>query len=466
MSDLRILDVEISGERVDVHVERGTITAIGHRLGAHSGATVHGDGGALIPGLWDHHIHLLALAAALGSVSLGPPHVHGPAQFAEAVRTEARRLAPGRWLRGVGQHDSLSGDIDRWTLDAIVADRPVRIQHRSGARWTLNSAGCDALALDADGFAGIERDDHGRATGRITGGDDWLGARLGATVPDLAAVGRRLSALGVVGVTDATPAHDTSGWEMLATAARRGDLHQHIVVTGGPDLTWTTPPAPLAPGPVKIYLADHGLPSFDDLLDIIVTARQAGRAVAFHSVTRASLALALAALDAVGAISGDRIEHGAVIPPELADAVAARRLTVVTQPGFVAERGDHYLTEVEGDDLPHLYPCAALLDRGIAVGGSTDAPFTDGDPWAAMRAAVARTTRQGIPLGPSEAVTPQRALELFLGRPEQPGGPPRRVEVEAPADLCVLKVPLSDARNHLHPDIVAATVVGGVVVSE
>ena len=116
------------------------------------------------------------------------------------------------------------------------------------------------------------------------------------------------------------------------------------------------------------------------------------------------------------------------------------RLTVVTQPGFVAERGDDYLRDVDADDLPHLYPCRSLLDDGIPVAGSTDAPYTGADPWRAVAAATTRRTAEGHVVGPGEAVPARRALGLFLGDPHDPGGPARRVAPGEPADLCLLAV--------------------------
>ena len=116
---------------------------------------------------------------------------------------------------------------------------------------------------------------------------------------------------------------------------------------------------------------------------------------------------------------------------------------MVTNPGFVHERGDRYLIEVDADDLPHLYPCRSLIEAGIPVGGSTDAPFGHPDPWRDIAAAIERRTAGGEPLGVREAVSPERALALFLTRPEAPGRRARRVAVGAPADLVVLDGPLS-----------------------
>ena len=160
--------------------------------------------------------------------------------------------------------------------------------------------------------------------------------------------------------------------------------------------------------------------------------------------------LALAALDEAGARPGDRIEHAAVADADLTAGLARRGLTVVTQPGFVAERGDEYLVDVDIADRPHLYPCRSFLEAGIAVGGSTDAPFTAADPWRAMRAAVERCTPAGVVLGAHETITPAQALALFLAPLDDPGGPPRQVRPGVSADLCLLDRPL--ARQLAQPD--------------
>jgi predicted amidohydrolase YtcJ len=183
-----------------------------------------------------------------------------------------------------------------------------------------------------------------------------------------------------------------------------------------------------------------------------------------HCVTRAALVLALVAWAEVGSVAGDRIEHGAVIPVELFEEISAFGLTVVTQPGFVHERGDRYLEEVEPDDRPHLYRCGSLLATGIAVAGSTDAPFGPADPWLAMRTAIDRTTAAGRPLGHGEAVAPRVALASFLAPLATPGGPSRTVRVGAPGDLVLLDRSLDAALGEPSASHVRATWIGGMVM--
>lgn len=474
MSGLLFRDVDVDGGRTDVLVRGATVAAISAGMSTDTGCeTIDGRGGALLPGLWDHHIHLLALAAARDSIPVGPPQVADGAGFETALRTAVSSRPAGRWIRAVGHHESVGGSIDRETLDRLAPHHPVRVQHRSGVMWVLNSRGLDAIGVRDDDTdttttpAGLERDGAGRATGRVFGADDWLRDRLPATVPpDLASVGRYLASRGVVGVTDATPYPSPDDLAPLAAAAADGRLPQHVVAMGGPALTEETFPAGLGRGPVKLLLADHSLPGLEDTAAWIEQAHAAGRPVAVHCVTRVSLVLALAAWEIAGSRPGDRVEHGAIVPPELRDALATAGLTVVTQPNFVAERGDQYLAEVDEDDRPHLYPCASLLHAGVPVGGSTDAPFGDPDPWAAVVAAVDRRTASGAGIGPAEAVSAQRALDLFLGRPDDPGGTSRRVAVGEPADLCLLDRPLADALSDPRSVGVRATVVDGAVVHD
>ena len=98
----------------------------------------------------------------------------------------------------------------------------------------------------------------------------------------------------------------------------------------------------------------------------------------------------------VAALTALGVEHAAVAPPDVASRLAKLSLTVVTQPNFVRERGDAYLADVEPRDRPWLYRGRGLLEASVPLGGGTDAPFGDPDPWAAMRAAVDRRTEAAI----------------------------------------------------------------------
>ncbi|MFZ1489828.1 MAG: amidohydrolase family protein [Ilumatobacteraceae bacterium] len=443
-----ITNAEVDGLLVDVILQHGRVIGIGphrHLRGAQGDTVIDAGGGALIPGLHDHHVHLLASAAALMSVDARPSRAPTREALGVALRSADRELPPGAWIRAVGYHETVAGRLDRVALDTMMPTRPVRVQHRSGHAWFLNSSAIEALGFAAEDAAhGVELDDRGEPTGVIHGNDDWYRCRLPAHRPDLAAVGRRLAGFGVTGVTDATPSDDPSAVELISAAVRRGDLRLEVAVMASPS-SLSIADREIRYGPEKIVIADHALPSLDAVVDAFRTARSRGRNVAVHCVTRVAVILALAAWAEVGARPGDRIEHGAVIPIELDDRIRDLGLVVITQPSFVADRGDDYLREVEPDDAPVLWRCGTLRSAGIGVAGSTDAPYGDPDPWRAIAAAGDRRTNRGAVLGPGDRVPSDAALRMFLTPLDDPAGPCRSVVVGTPADLCLLDRGLTEA---------------------
>jgi predicted amidohydrolase YtcJ len=453
---LVLRQAEVEGVRVDVRIEDTRVVAIGPP-GTVRGADgeIECAGGALLPGLHDHHLHLLSMAAAADSVDVST-------DLDRRVRAAHARALPGRAIRAVNYDEVGEGHLDRWRLDALAPGRAVRVQHRSGALWVLSTAALEEVGVTGATDVDIERDEAGRPTGRLFRLDGWLHERLPPDAPaDLRPVGRRLAAFGITGVTDCTPTRAPGYFETLARAMQTGALPLAVMTTGAPELAETSPPPPLRRGPVKILIPDHVLPAFDDLLAWFHSARRAGRPVAVHCVTRAALLLALAAWREVGSVPGDRVEHASVTPPEVIAALGQLSLTVVTQPAFVAARGDAYLRDVEPADRVDLYRCASLLEGGVAVGGSTDAPFGPDDPWTAMRAAIERRAVSGRAVGSDAGLDAVAALGLFLGPLEQPGGPIRRIIVGAPADLCLLDVPLRTALRQPSSSHVVTTIADG-----
>jgi predicted amidohydrolase YtcJ len=468
---LTILNAEVQGQVVDVQLSNGIVESITLRFERSSNSLlradtiIDADGGALIPGLHDHHTHILAFAAARSSVRCGPKSAANVDQLRAELLDHASTRKPTDWLRGVGYHESTTGPIDRFVLDALLPSQPVRIQHRSGHAWFLNTAALKAVGLDplrAQNSlpAGIQLDAKGVPTGVLYGVDDWLGARVPRTPLDLAGAGAELASYGITGLTDATPATSLEDLTLLASAQSNNDLPQEVTIMGGLDLAPDHEPD-LLRGPVKLVLADHGLPNLDELVSAFRSCRKIGRPIAIHCVTRIAVVMALAAWDEVGAVPGDRIEHGAVIPLELVTRIAELGLSVVTQPGFIADRGDDYLTDVDSHDQPHLWRCGSLIEAGIPVGGSTDAPFGPPDPWVAIATAIDRQTPSTRILGSNERLSASAALKLFLTTPDKPGGAPRRIIAGSKANLCLLDGPLTKLLAHPSSAHVRSTIIKG-----
>ncbi|MCB2059948.1 MAG: amidohydrolase family protein [Novosphingobium sp.] len=442
----------------DVRLTDGRIAEVG-QIEPRSGETVlDANGGALLPGLHDHHIHLAGLSVRASSVICGPPEVNDRTELASRLRQHGEG-----WIRGILYHENVMGLPGAKELDALVPDRPVRIQHRSGRMWLLNSPGLEELLDNADPPPGLERDTNG-FTGRLFDEDQWLQASLGSKPPDFSAISTDLTRFGVTGITDMSPRNDPRMADHFASQLEAGALRQHCWLAGALSLAeartgeWHL-------GPAKLHLHEAALPPFDDAVDFISATHEQGRAIAIHCVSEVELVFALAALEATGAGPGDRIEHASVASMELVERIAALGLAVCTQPHFVSERGDRYLQDVETRHIGDLYRLRTLVDGGICLAGGSDAPFASADPWAAMAAAVSRKTHEGRIIGRDEALTPEEALTLYLKAPDDLSQQ-REVVEEQPADLCLLSRPWAEARTRLSPGDVRATIISGRIVHD
>jgi predicted amidohydrolase YtcJ len=447
---------EIDGRTLaDVRIEGGRIVAVGQLAPVDDERCIDAAGGALLPGLHDHHIHCAALAVARGSVACGPPDIVDEDGLVAAL------ARPGAgWLRGIGYHESVAGMLDTARLDRWTGARPVRVQHRSGRMWFLNSAAMDLLLRDGPVPPGLDR-----ASGQLFDADQWLRDRLGSVPPDFAAIGAELAAIGVTGVTDMSPANDALVAAHFAAEHRAGRLPQRVVLAGTLGLSDSPPHPGIMIGPAKLHLHEQALPDFDDCVAFLRGGHARGRVAAIHCTTQTELVFGLAALGEAGVMRGDRIEHAGVTPDILLADMARMGLRAVSQPHFIAERGDRYLADVDVRDRPFLYRLGAFVRAGVVLAGGSDAPFGSADPWAAMRAAVSRRTAAGELVGVDEALTPEQARDLFLADPVDLSRV-RGVEVGAPADLCLLDRGWNEARSRLDAGDVRLTIIDGSIVHD
>jgi predicted amidohydrolase YtcJ len=407
-------DVSVDGARVDCLIDGGRIAGLAPGLAASGARVLDAGGGALLPGLADHHIHLMAAAAAEESLDLA-----GGGNL-----TELTRWTETGWIRVIGAGIELT----RTDIDQVEAVRPVRVQHRSGALWTLNTAAVERLA---GALTAAER-----ASGQLWRADERLRRALGPRPrPDLARLGHRLATWGVTHVADATPTRNAEAF---------AELPQHVVTmdaAGG--------------GPRKLLVADHELPPLDDVARRVGQTHTLGRPVAVHAVSAVALALALAAIEAAGAMPGDRIEHAAVCDDAAADRIAELGLTVVTQPSIFARHGAIFRRQSPPAERPWLWRYGSLLRRGVRVAMSSDAPYGDANPWYGVRAAATRDGPERVP-----ATT---ALGSLLAECDDPAGPVRRVQPGAAADLCLLTGAIDEALTTQRASVRATFVAGRAV---
>ncbi|MEP3890601.1 MAG: amidohydrolase family protein [Hellea sp.] len=423
-----IRNAEIEGRITDVLLASGVIANIGK--GIEGDDFFDAKGGALFPGLHDHHIHLNATAAAMNSIRCGPPETNSETELIAAINQTGEG-----WLRGVGYHHSVAGEIDCAWLDKYGPKRAVRIQHRSGRLWIVNSLAMAELGLVNP------------TNGRLLDSD--LKLRASAEFPNLEPLVKRLLSYGITGVTEVTPSNTVAEYERYIQAAKP----LRLSIMGRAELSAAQSQH------LKLHYHDHNLPALDSLADEIKGAHEAGRNVAAHCVTRAELMLTLAAIEMARPVYGDRIEHAAIADDTAIEWMQKLGVIVVTQPNFIAERQAAYLKDVPQDDHKNLWRLKAFADAGLKLAAGSDAPFGDPNPWSAMAAAVQR------PKGfEGEVITPEQALAIYTKPANDAGGAARKIQKGEAADFCLLDRPWSEARRDLAGVKVQATWIDGNLV--
>ncbi|MDR7277822.1 amidohydrolase [Catenuloplanes atrovinosus] len=435
--------------RADVAVDGDRIAAVGTGLTGRE--TVDLDGGLLVPGFQDAHVHPIAAGVQVLRCDLTDRRTAG-----EYLRTVARYAAARpdlQWIVGGGwaMEAFPGGTPTRHALDEIVPDRPVYLPNRdSHGAWVntraLEVAGIGPHTPDpADGR--IEREPDGHPSGTLhEGAADLVGRHVPAATDaeldaGLRAAQERLFSVGVTGWQDAWVGPGLHGHRDLLPvylrAASSGTLRARV--RGA--LWWErdrgleqlpelldrrTAVGRFTARTVKImqdgvaenftaamtapYRHGHGAGlSFIDpeSLKTYVTRLDAeGFQVHVHALGDRAVREALDAIEAARTANGPRgnrhhLAHLQVVHPDDLDRFAALDVTANLQALWACH-------EPQMDELtiPFLdpvlaarqYPFAALRDAGARLAAGSDWMVSSPDPLAAAHVAVNRTA----PDGPAE----------------------------------------------------------------
>ena len=446
-------------------------------------------GRAIAPGLIDSHIHFREAAAAATGISV--QRCRSVGDLLADLRLAAGKTPPGNWLRAFGCDEAMMLEKrgpTRAELDRTLPKNPIRLRHQTLHATWLNSRAIALLGLEAPGFtppygANMISDAVGKLTGLVVGMETWLSDHLplvtAAESESRARImSREMAAAGVTAFTDATTRNGAVEVEIFARLASSGAIGQRVgVMIGGQHLDAVDRCDQLArAGGVSLAGAKF-MPGYQyDAAGLSRPVRHAlerGLDCAFHVTELEELDEALAAIEAAKAqFAGPhemprfRIEHGGLITPNYIDRLMATGVWVVTNPGFIYFRGPKYADEP--GLVAHLYRARSLKDANVHLVGATDAPVTPAKPFAAIAAAITRTTVDGAELAPAEALTMPDAFALFtteaarLARLDAGA-----IETGRLADLIVLpRNPLALTPADLMNLTVDITIVGGRVVYE
>jgi hypothetical protein len=489
-----------------VAIENDKIVATGYgkdweRLRDKNTGILDCSGKTVIPGLIDAHLHLVSYAKSFLTSDLSPDkNVHSISDIQSAIKNCSRSRPPGQWIFGRGYNEFYLAEKrhpNRWDLDQVVPDHPVRLTHRSGHAHVLNSIALKLVGItresgDPEGGM-IERDlKTGAPSGLLYEMGDFLVDRIPPLAPaalekGLQSANQELISMGVTSIQDASSRNDAEQWDLLKSWKESAILHPRVNLMVGMYAFKKNNTQyhlnglnqnQLRLGAVKIILDDttgrlH--PSQSELNEMVVEVHHAGQQIAIHALEEKTVKAACEAIQfALEKFPvkdhRHRIEHCSVCPPDLARKVASLGISVVTQPAFIYFHGERYLNTVSDEQLKHLYPIRTLFDHGIHVAASSDGPIVPPDPLIGIHAAMHRLSATGEIVGGREKIQFTAALQMYTLNAARATFEETIKGTITPgklADLVVLNAdPIQLAADEFRNLQVDKTIIGGKVVWE
>jgi predicted amidohydrolase YtcJ len=476
-------------------------------------------GRMLLPGFVDAHAHLASLGLAMVAIDGKAPGMQSIRALQEAVRARAARQPPGTWIRGRGYDQTRLAERrhpNRLDWDAVAPDHPVIFTRTCGHIASVNSRALAAAGIDdatADPPGGRYDREGGRhlgvayetaqtplQTAALPAREELQAALLRADRAYLAAGGTSVhDAGGLVGpafvpcqdlvaagrmrlriyafATVNSRQHPLMGLLETGLHSGLGDERLRLgafkVMTDGS----SSGPTAATREPYSSNCHDSGILYWaqDDLDDLLGRAHRQGFQCTVHAVGDRAIeqtldALARAQREFPREGLRHRIEHCGICPPDLQARLRAQRIVPAMQPAFFWEFGDGYIANYGRRRADTMFPARSLLEAGVPVAGSSDAPVTRHLPLFGIEQALTRATMAGDVCGPDERVDLTAALRMhtingaFASFAEAVTG---SLEPGKLADLVVLGVDLARVPvTEIRQVPVAMTVIGGEVVFE
>jgi hypothetical protein len=476
-------------------------------------------GRSLLPGFIDAHAHFASVGLAAAAIDCKAPGMQSIGALQAAVRQRVARQPAGTWIRGRGYDQSRLAERrhpNRLDWDAVAPDHPVIFTRTCGHIASVNTA-----ALARGGVTDATPDPPGgrydREGGRHLGvayetaqtplqtaampsADDFREALLradraylaagctsvhdagGLTGPaftpcqELVDAGRlsvRLYAFATVNSRQ----HPLMG--LLGTGMRTGLGDERLRLGAFKVMTDGSSSGPTAATrePYASDCQDHGILywSQDDLDDLLGRAHRQGFQCTVHAVGDRAIeqtldAMARAQREAPRQGLRHRIEHCGICPSDLRERVRRQGIVPAMQPAFFWEFGDGYIRNYGRDRADTMFPARSLIEMGVPVAGSSDAPVTRHAPLLGIEQALTRATMDGDICGPDERVDLTTAIRMHTINGAHASFDEARkgsLEPGKLADLVVLEDDLARVpATKLRQVGVVMTVVGGRVAHE
>jgi predicted amidohydrolase YtcJ len=436
---------------------------------------------SLLPGFVDAHAHIWKIGHLLTTL-LDVRGATGLADLGARVGAQAARLPAGAWLYGRGYNEARFPEgrgPTRHDLDAVVADRPAVLMRTCAHIIACNSRALEVAGITRDTAAPqggeIERDPSGEPTGVFS--ERAMALVLQRMPPPeaheyeamiTAALQHQLSR-GITSTNDAGVAPDLLEAYRRLDAEGRLPSRVNVMALRIVDGVGVVPlPPKYASDRLRIdtvkFFADGGLSGAtaalsvpyrhaltrgvlrmdeQEFLDLARDAHEAGWRIATHAIGDVAIDQVLRVYEALAdGPMRHRIEHFGLPTDDQLARAASRGVIAAPQTIFVQALGRNFRQYLPDALIARAYPVRAMLDAGVTVALSSDAPVVENDsPLAGMQAAITRRDAEGHVIAPGQAITLDEALDGYTrGGAIASGDEHRRGRLEArmQADLVVL----------------------------
>ncbi len=505
-------------QSVSIYCEEGRIRAVGSDrelellLGGRNAVRVNLDGGYVLPGLTDCHMHLSMQGMKLAALDFSG--ASSKEEMLGLLKQRAEKTPPGEWILGLNWNENAFQPAvapTRDELDAVTTRHPVLLTRVCYHSMLANTEAfrCAGVSEDtADPASGsFGRDEGGVLNGRIY---EDAGAVFQTAVPkpdyaekkaNIRRAAQYALSLGLTAVhTDdlrylgevdtllrihrelreegiLLRTHQLVNYTHLAEAKalglqagsgsewlRIGAAKMFADGVLGGRTAWLSEPYADAPGQ-----SGYPIHTPEAFAAIVTEAREAGYPVAVHAIGDAAVDLVLTELERQplpqAAGLPDRLIHVPVLRGDQLARMGRLRLAADIQPPFVT--GDYpWVLERLGQRAVHRYAWRTLLSAGIPCGGSSDAPIEPLSPLYGLYTAVARRKPGETHTGyePGEKLSLAEAIRLYTYGSAQTAGEERERGLLAPgygADFTVVDRPFADDPEEWLGMQVRRTVVNG-----
>jgi len=425
-------------------------------------------GQTVLPGFIDIHNHFCLYALLTDQADCRPASgCRRGEDVIEALRAQAKKTRPGKWIMGWGYAPYLlddKKDLTREDLDRASPKHPICLVHVS-----VHGAVVNSLALKKLGFTKktpdppggkIHRDREGNPNG-ILSESAFMGPLFfqtpsiyskmleeydrGGRVEMMSRCAANYHRLGIVGAHD--PFVDSLTLRTYQEAEGEGKfpfrLYAYILnqwtgpllaagIRRGFGTEW------VKIGAIKIFLdggmssrtaavfepyaypprAGKGILNYNQkgIHKEIEKYDRAGYQISVHAQGDRALEILLNAFSRTvekGNPLRHHIVHAGNLTPSQIDRVKDLGLYIAGQANFFSLLGDGFIEAYGPVRSQELYRFKTILTKGIRLGFSSDCPVADPNPLIGIRDSICRKTASGQAFGSAESLTAEEAVTLY-----------------------------------------------------